>query len=155
MTPKKLAINETKIALIINLFLSATIAWVTIPNISTIPLIGGPGSAGFGLLMASLIFPLVAGLLITKVIQNKITTGKVQLDTTINYPTLLRLLPQNTFTRSFIVALLFCLVACIVIFILNMMIGNQWSYTSSIMLNIIYVELMTLTATPIIVLTSL
>lgn len=155
ITPQKLAVNETKIALVVNLFLASMISWLTIPKIDIIPLIGGAESAGFGLLMASLFFPLLAGLLITKVIKSKIASGKLQVAVLMNSSTLLARLPKNTFARSLVVALFFCLVAAISIFMLNIIFGNQWSYASSIALNIIYVELMTLVVTPIIVLTSL
>lgn len=155
ITPQKLIINETRNSLIINFIITAAITFATMPKMDYLPLVGGPESAGFGLLMASLIFPILASLLITKVIQGKIANGKLQIKPSMDYPKFLIPLPHSTFARGFVAALFFFLIAFIVIFSLNSIVGNKWSYTHSILLNIIYVELMTLALVPMIVLTSL
>ena len=155
ISPQRLVFTETRNSLFINLLISAVVAFSTIPKLEYVSLVGGPESAGFGLLMASLLFPTLAGLLITNIIKTKIANGKLKITPLVTPSKLLLCFPSNTFIRSLVLALFFCLVASSVIFILNVFFGNQWSYANSILLNIMYVELMTLVVVPIIVFTSL
>lgn len=148
ITLKNKILKETSISIFVNMFISITILWISLPEEEMLPLIGGPESAGFGLFPFTILFLGIFIPVMTIAVRKQIVSGSIVLDKN----TSSCFLPENIFIKTLLLLCLFLfIIAPIYLYLVNMILGLEISYINSWIINLVYVVLLSSSAVPLVI----